>query len=215
MAWATDRGHTLALSIYLSAEQFLFHYEDDRRLDLLLLDIQMPGLDGVALAKRIRLHDARVQLIFITGFADFVLEGYEVGALHYLMKPVDAEKLVPVLDRAVARLAQTGRSITIEADGAVQRIATRDILYAEAFSHEVALHTVDGAKWTLKQRLSDVEALLGEGFFRSHRSYVVGLAHVQRVTRKAMLLPGGVEIPLARAQYDAANRAFIKACREE
>ena len=104
--WADRRRLPVQILSYPSAESFLFSYSEDPAGDILLLDIQLDGMDGVSLAKKIREGNQRIQIIFITGLPDFMGEGYEVDALHYLLKPVREEKLFQVLDRAADRLQQ-------------------------------------------------------------------------------------------------------------
>ena len=208
-AWATRRGHVVSVHAFESAEAFLFAYAEDKGFDALLLDIQMKKMDGVALAKWIRTDNEGLQIIFITGFPDFIAEGYEISALHYLLKPVDEEKLFEVLDRAMARLRTVPRTIVFRGGGGYLRVPANDIYYAEAASHTVTLSMINGQE-TFNMRLGDMEELLGEGFFRCHRSYIVSMRHVRRVTRTAMVLDNGVEIPLSRNLYDAANQAFIR-----
>ena len=98
--WAKSRKTELHAEIFSSAESFLFHYAEDKDFDILLLDIEMGTMDGVALAKRIRKDKDAVQIVFITGLSDYISQGYEVLALHYLIKPVQEEKLFGVLERA-------------------------------------------------------------------------------------------------------------------
>ena len=104
--WAESTGHTVQISAFASAESFLFHYAEKSDFDILLLDIEMGDMDGVAMAKQLRKENDTVQIIFITGYSDYISEGYEVAALHYLMKPVKDEKLFSVLDRAVEKLSK-------------------------------------------------------------------------------------------------------------
>lgn len=207
--WAKSRNMPAAIHLFESAEAFLFAYSEDNSYDVLLLDIQMKKMDGMALAKRIREENQALQIIFITAYPDFMSEGYEVSALHYLLKPVDEAKVFEVLDRAANRLESSPRMIAFRKGSGYLRIPADDIYYAEAFSHTVALYTKDGHE-SFNMRISDMEELLGEGFFRCHRSYIVSMEHVRRVTRATMILDIGKEIPLSRSLYDAANRAFIK-----
>ena len=104
--WAADRGITVTIDRFPSAESFLFHYVEVKNYDLLLLDIEMGAMDGVTMAKRIRKDDESVQIVFITGYSDYIAEGYDVAALHYLMKPVNRDKLFSVLDRALENQKQ-------------------------------------------------------------------------------------------------------------
>lgn len=139
----TDWGrlHLYALEIkeFDSAEAFLFDYEADSSADILLLDIQMKQMDGVTPAKSLRRKNSHIQIIFITGYAEFISEGYEVCALHYLIKPVSSEELYGVLDRAAAILSQPQRSAVFDSENGRIRIFTDDIMLAEAFAHEVEL----------------------------------------------------------------------------
>ena len=206
--WKASRNISAHVSGYESAESFLFSCGNSQTTDVLLLDIQMGKMNGVELAKRIRKDNDISQIVFITGFPDFIGEGYDVSALHYLMKPVSEEKLNEVLDKAVSRLRKSARTITLPKAGGDIRIYADEVLYAEVLSHTVILHLAK-RKEEFHLRISDMEAYLGDGFFRCHRSYIVSMMYVRRVTRTAMVLNDGREIPLSRSLYDAANQAFI------
>jgi len=206
--WAQAQKVEIRLFEYESAESFLFDYEE-KEIDLLLLDIQMKKMDGVNLARKIRGSDDAMQIIFITGYPDFIGEGYDVSALHYLLKPVKEGKLFEVLDRAITRLQKPPRIITFPKTGGSIKIKTDDIIYAEVLSHTVYLYLADGGREEFHMRISDMENLLGGDFFKCHRSFIVSMKYVRRVTKKAILLDNGKEIPLSRNLYDAANQAFI------
>ncbi len=208
--WGRLRSYALELKEFDSAEAFLFDYEVDSSADILLLDIQMKRMDGVTMAKSLRLQNRHIQIVFVTGYAEFISEGYEVAALHYLMKPVGAEKLRDVLDRAAAVLSQPKRSAMFESENGRIRIFTDDVMLAEAFAHEVELTLKTGEKRRVKAGISVVEKTLGSGFFKCHRSYVAGLKYIRRVSKNSVQLENGVEIPLARGQYAALNDAIIK-----
>ena len=138
--WAEEREEELTLALYSSAEAFLFAYEADRRLSLLFLDVEMPGMDGVELAKRVREGNREVKIIFVTGYSDYILEGYDVAALHYLMKPVAKEKLFQVLDRACREIAEDDRALYLRERDGITRIPLREIVYAEVFHNDVTIH---------------------------------------------------------------------------
>ena len=95
--WASSAGHVVQIDSFPSAENFLFHYAEECDYDILLLDVEMGEMDGVTMAKKLRQSNDTVQIIFITGYSDYISEGYEVAALHYLMKPLKSEKLFEVL----------------------------------------------------------------------------------------------------------------------
>ena len=206
--WAMKRNVRIQAEVFPSAERFLFRYAGDKTWDILLLDIEMGAMDGVSLAKRIRQDNETVQIVFITGFADYISEGYEVAALHYLMKPVKQEKLWAVLDRAVAAIQKTQRVILLPVGGEMLRLPVFQVQYAEAFSHTVSIVTVTDTI-QVKMPISQVEKLLGDGFIRCHRSYLVGLKHIARLSKTEVLLDSGKALPLSRSAAPLAHKAFI------
>ncbi len=177
-------------------------------VDILLLDILLSGMNGVELARRIRESDAHPQIVFITAYSDFVADGYDVDALHYLMKPVEPEKLCEVLDKAVKNLSKAEPAVMLDTEGGVVRLLERDIYYAEVFSHTVSLLHARG-KLNIKTPISELETQLGTSLVRCHRSYLVGLRHIRQITRTDVILDDGSKLPLSRRNYDAVNRKFI------
>ncbi|MBR6745176.1 MAG: response regulator [Clostridia bacterium] len=114
--WSERKEHLSAFSEFPSSEAFLFDYAENRNYDILLLDIEMAKMNGIDLAKKVREGNNRVQIVFITGYPDFMSEGFEVAALHYLMKPVKKEKLFAVLDRAIENLGHKEESLVLETE---------------------------------------------------------------------------------------------------
>ena len=207
-SWAQDRRAGVQAQRFASAENFLFHYAEDKEWDILLLDIEMGAMDGISLAKRIRQDNETVQIVFVTGFGDYISEGYEVSALHYLMKPVKQDKLFAVLDRAVAAIQKTERVVLLPVDGEMLRLSVGQIEYVEAFSHAVAV-TTEADTIQVKMPISEIEKLLGEGFVRCHRSYLVGLKHIARLSRTEVILDSGKILPLSRSAAASVHKAFI------
>lgn len=117
LAWAQARGFAVEVAQFPTGEAFLFQYEEDRAWDILLLDVEMAQVSGVELAQRIRQEDQALQIVFLTGYSDYIAQGYDVSALHYLLKPVSREKLFAVLDRAAQRLESAQRTLVLELPG--------------------------------------------------------------------------------------------------
>ena len=205
--WAASAGHVVHIDTFSSAENFLFHYAEENDYDILLLDIEMGAMDGVTMAKQLRENNDTVQIIFITGYSDYILEGYEVAALHYLMKPVKEEKLCSVLDRAVEKLSKNEKVLNFEIGGEMIRVPIYQIRYADVFGNYVTIHAASDV--TVKMTLGELEKQLDERFYRAGRSCVVNLTQVSRVTKTEIKLMDGTVIPLPRGAYDGINRAII------
>ena len=207
--WAAGMGHIVQTQLFPSAEAFLFCYEEDKSWDMLLLDIEMDGMDGVTLAKTVRRDNRTIQLIFVTGYSEYISEGYEVAALHYLMKPIRKDKLFAVLDRAAEQCAKNGRFLTLDQSKEMIRLPLYEICYLEASQNYVTIHGVKGLKLTVRHTLSELERELDDRFFRTGRSYIVNLACIRKVTRTDIHLKDGEQLPLPRGMYKSLNQAII------
>ena len=207
--WAEESGHSCDISAFSSAENFLFEYGQGDVFDILLLDIEMRGMSGIDLAKRLREKGCRREIVFITSHFEFYGEGYEVDALHYLLKPVDADKLSAVLTKATGRLASAPPSIIFQTDGETVRLREEDILYIESLLHYLVIRTETG-EYKFKGNLSVLAEQLSADFYRPHRSYLISLKHVTRISRTSVTLDDRIQIPLSRGKYDDINRAFIE-----
>ena len=205
--WAAAAGHVVHADAFTSAENFLFHYTDESDYDILLLDIEMETMDGVTMAKQLRKNNDTVQIVFITGYSDYISEGYEVAALHYLMKPVKEEKLFSVLDRAAEKLYKNEKVLNFKIGSEMIRVPIYQIRYADVFGNYVTIHALTDI--TLKMTLGELEKQLDERFYRVGRSAIINLTQISRVTKAEIRLSDGTVIPLPRGAYDGINRAII------
>lgn len=205
--WAGKKGVSVHVEQFSSAEAFLFRYAEEKSFDILLLDIEMGKMDGVTMAKRVRKENETVQIVFITGYSDYIAEGYEVEALHYLMKPVSQEKLFSVLDRALEKLKQNERCLNLELYGEMVRIAFYEIRYLDVHQNYVTIHAKKD--YTVKRPLGEFEKELDNRFFRVGRAMILNLKYIQRVTKAEVFLSEGTVLPLPRGAYEPLNRAII------
>lgn len=214
--WGEQSGHPCQVRSFASGEEFLFEYAEDKAYDILLLDVEMEGITGIELARHVRRDSRRVEILFITSHLEFMGEGYEVDALHYLVKPVSEGKLFSVLDRAAEKLQEQPPSVVISCQGETVKLYEEEILYVEAFLHYISIHTKE-REYKIKESISSFEERLSEDFYRIHRSYLVSLKHIVRISRTSVTVEGGfggngaakTELPLSRGKYDAVNYAFI------
>ncbi len=132
--WSRDRQTAVKTVRFSSAESFLFEWETEQDLDALFVDIQMKKMNGMEMAKQVRERDGRVSIIFTTGMADFMEEGYEVEAMHYLLKPINQEKVWSCMDKIRVR-NENAQYILVHGSDGVCRLAAEQINYIEAWGH--------------------------------------------------------------------------------
>lgn len=226
--WGTKRQCLLEINQYKSAQGFLFEY-GEKPCDLLLLDIGMKGQSGMELAKLLRARGDKLPIVFITGFSEYMAEGYDVEALHYLLKPVKEEKLSEVLDRCIASRPYRGGILLRGAEG-ILHVAAEDILYVEAYGRKTLVRMADGSGYACDYGIkafaeryaggvgagmpgsacSRDTASQQEQFVSCHRSYLANLCHIKAIRKAEIVLDNGEVIPLSRRMYEAVNKAFIR-----
>jgi len=208
--WANANNIKINIAMFGSAENFKAAWNENKAFDILLLDIEMGGQNGIELAKEIRKSNIKIAIIFITGFADYMSEGYDVSALHYLMKPVNENKFFEVLDKAVKNLENESKQIltvTINREDII--ILPRDIIFIESSLQYIIINT-KYEQYKVKMSLTEIEEKLGSGFFKCTRSFIVGLRYVRKISKTEVILTNGAVIPLGRGLYKNINKAFIK-----
>lgn len=205
--WAQENGHDAKIKTYKNAESLLFDFAGESDFDILMLDIEMGEMDGVTLAKNIRAKSDFVQIIFITGYSDYISDGYDVAALHYLMKPLKSEKLFEVLSRAAMKLKKDGKMITLKTADEIIRLPIREIKYIDVYKNDITIHAKRNI--TVRKTLSEIETELDSRFFRTGRQSIINLDYVRRATKNSVYLAGGEEVPLPHGAYEAINRAII------
>ncbi|WP_159795201.1 LytR/AlgR family response regulator transcription factor [Puerhibacterium puerhi] len=192
-----ESGEELVVTRYTDGSALVAGYRPD--FDILLLDIEMPGLDGFAAAEQIRQVDRDVVIVFVTNTPQYAVRGYEVDALSYVLKPVSYFALVRELKRSIARLRQRpAHYLVLTVDGGLVRVNTDDVVYLESAKHRTMVHTVDG-KHSVVGPLKGLEAQVdGMGFCRINSGYVVNLRHVVAVQQSSCLVVGGQTLPISR-----------------
>ncbi|MCM1541352.1 MAG: LytTR family DNA-binding domain-containing protein [Blautia sp.] len=213
--WASVREQRAETHCFESAESFLFSWEDEKDYKVLILDIEMGSMNGMDLARKIRETDRGIPILSVTGYDEYMQFGYDVTALHYLIKPVNREKFFSVLDRLPMERKEAEKLFFQMEEGSVS-LSQDEIWYVEADGHRCALHTRDRVM-QLKESISSVEKRLAgfETVIKCHRSYLVNLRHVSVVLKEEMVLDDHQKVPLSRNRRKAANDAFIRCYAHE
>ena len=181
--------------------------------DVLLLDILMPGFDGIETAREIRESNEKIPIIFLTTSQEFAVESYRVHAFDYLMKPVDQNALFETLDRAYAMTESTlEKSILIQTAKAVYVLSLSQIEFVEINNRTLSFHLIDGTVKSISGRLSDYEdALLKHSeFLKVHRSYIINMDFMKALNQKSFITLTGNEVPISRNLLPAIQRRYIE-----
>ena len=191
--------------------------------DILFLDIQMPGMDGMKAARILRTMGNKTILVFVTAVEEYVFQAFDVGAVQYIVKPFDRSKLVETIKRAIDlagerrsiedALSETkdsadNESFLIKSGGVNRKIILADISYAEVLEHRIILHMKDREQIEYYGKMSDLEKVAGDDFFRVHRAYLINLSCVKSYDAKTVTVQGE-EIPVARGKYQELVKSYL------
>ncbi len=193
-----------------SGEEVLTLARQEGSIDLLFLDIQMPGRNGMEIARELRRRHKDILIIFVTALSDYVYEAFDVDALHYLVKPFTDEKLFQVLDKAVRQTAEPTqpRAILVKRGGLSTKILFSDIIYAEVFNRKVMLHTIHG-DIEYYGKLTDLSEQAGADFYRTHRAYLVNLKYVEKYNASTVWLEQGTAL-LSKKQFSGFVQQYMQ-----
>ena len=198
---------------YPSGEELLL---SDKHIDILFLDIQLTGRNGMETARELRKRDDDVILIFVTAVEEYVFQAFDVGAFNYIVKPIDDVKFADVLRRAVDELSSKRtqektpeeRYVMINNAGVHSKVMIEDIVYAEVFNRKIVIHKMND---TIEYygKLSDLEALAGENFFRPHRAYLINFKYVVKYDATTIYLETGLVL-MAKQNYPVFVKKYMK-----
>ena len=196
---------------YESGEAFL-RAANAQRFAAVFLDIYMPGINGVDTAKALRAMDSECLLIFTTTSADHALEGFQVRAMHYLVKPFTQEDVYRLTDEILARIPQPDKYMDIKVSGDDVRLPYRNIVYAEHFSHMIHIHTPARKALITRMPFKDFAAPLREDtrFLICGRGAIAHLEHAADFEDAAVLMDEGSRVLISREQTKAARQAFME-----
>ena len=197
--------------LYNSGEELLL---SKRQPDILLMDIRLPGKDGMETARELRKQNKKTMLIFVTGRKDYVFQAFDVGAFHYLVKPFDDEKFIEVLKSAVAQWEEMPESKKIETSFVVYTggkhisVCLDDIIYAEVFNRKIIIHTID-SDIDYYGKMKELERIAGNKFYRSHRAYLINFKYVKKYDSKTIYFERGQAL-MAKQNYGDFVKSYLR-----
>lgn len=199
---------------YESGASLLAAYEQGEDFQALFLDIEMPGIDGMATANELRAKGFAAPILFLTSHTEMAMEGYEVAAFRFLGKPANPEKM----ERALADLRQElceKQKLIIRSDGEDIILIPDDICYVEAQNNSVMIKTAK-KEYVIRKKIADIEnelSAISENFFRIHRGYIVNLACVKKHVGNDIMIESGETLPISRSAVNGFKQSLFKYVR--
>lgn len=194
---------------YESGELLLWDFENGARFDIFFLDIFMEGINGVEVARHIRISDAESLLIFVSSSADFYRESYDLYAFNYLIKPLSEDKLTPVLHRANLYFGkEMNPFVRFSFNNSLHKVYCSHLLYIASDKHLVHFHLINGETLKAYGKIDDfITQLPQDIFFRCHQSYIVNLKHTTGMTTDEFMY-GKIKIPISRKYCVQAREKY-------
>jgi len=202
----------LKIRTFSSPFDLLEHLDKNGGFDIYLLDILMPHLKGVELAKRIRARKEAAEIVFLTSSREYALDAYDVDACGYLLKPLEKEKFDKVLFAAAHRLTQPENpSFLLKTRECMRKILFRELVLVESFNHERVCTLADGSRAVTADTLASIKERLfcDPRFFSPHRAYIINLEHIAALNAANVVMSTGKTVPVARNSYAALKKAYI------
>ncbi|MBR2809819.1 MAG: response regulator transcription factor [Solobacterium sp.] len=197
--YGKERSEEMILEYYENAEKLLFHFKPG--YELLLLDIQLGGMNGYEAAERIRKQDSEVGIIFITSLVQYAVKGYEVDALDFIVKPVSYSQFSRKMDKALRHISRRkAYSLTVMTRQGTRIIRSNDLLYVEVSNHDLIYHTMNETLQARGSLSALEEKLKAHSFLRVSVSHLVNPDFLERIEGNAMILANSDTVWISRAR---------------
>ncbi|MBC7765507.1 MAG: response regulator transcription factor [Hyphomonadaceae bacterium] len=182
--------------------------------DIILLDVIMPGLNGIEIAQEIRRKNNAVKIIFLTSTPEFAVNSYEVDAFYYAIKPITAHVLLPILEKAFSNIFNKGKNILLKTKIGVTKVLLNNLEYLEIIGRMVYYHLKNGelVECTGIMSVLEDELLFYKQFIKPHRSFIVNMNFIDTISVNEIKTFCGARIPISRANYQKVKKQYIDYC---
>ena len=209
--WQTEHHVPLRFKTFHSAAELLDAAEKES-FTLYLLDVMMPGTDGITVAREIRTFTEAAEIVFLTSSPGFAYESYGVRALDYLLKPITAKMLFPILDKLFLREQKPQDGLTVKCGTTLVRIPFSQLSYVEVNGKHLYFNLTDGTVHEVYGTLHEYEPILlaQPEFMRPHRSYIVNMYQAAELSSAGILTFTGKNLPVSRLLYPQLQKDYMK-----
>lgn len=201
------------IQIFATGQEFL---DAKEQFDLIFMDIQMNGVNGIEAARIFRKENEEAVLVFVTGLKEYVFEAFDVEAFHYLLKPIDEDRFVFVFQKALSKILKRkeplANSLFVKTRKRNFTINKEEIIYIESRTKKVAIHTVSEVI-EVYGAIGEFEESLGENFCRCHRGYLVHLRHVTEYENDVIYMDNGDQVYLSKRKYSDFVKSYMRYLR--
>ena len=212
-SYRTEHNADIAPTAFQSPFELLASIEKGARFDILLLDVLMPGENGIEAAREIRQYDSNVKIIFLTSSAEFAVQSYTVGAYFYQLKPIWPESFFRLMDSVIAACSrESSVSLILRCKTGISRIDLDQLLYCEVLGRTLLFHLVDGTVLESTGSMDELARQLTphESFLRTHRSFLVNMEYIQNISTRAVTLTNLAQIPIPHGKSAEIRQQYLE-----
>lgn len=203
--FCSKEGYVCSIKVFGDGMNFISDYIPE--YDIIFMDIEMPYLDGMKAAARLRRTDPEVSLIFVTNLAQYALKGYEVAAIGYLLKPLEYFSFAAQMKRTLSKIPSEGQNLLIKTSSGMIRMDVSRLKYVEVINHFLIYHTLDGDFRAYGQLAKIEKALPSPQFFKINKSYVINFHYIDKFNKDSVAI-GDDEIFISRSKIKPCREAF-------
>ena len=210
--YRVERNQDITYAAFHSPLELLAEVERGTGLDIIFLDVLMPGQDGISAAKEIRKYDTSVKIIYLTSSAEYAVDSYSVGAYFYQLKPIWQESFYRLMDSVLSECRRDEEnSLILRSKTGITRLDLDKLQYCEVMGRTLLFHRKDGDVLDSVGRLDDLCEQLKDYdcFIRYHRSYLINMDYVQNITSKVITMSDGTQIPIPHGKYSELKDKFF------
>ena len=208
-----ERNQEIVYAAFQSPLELLAEVEKGMRMDILVLDVLMPGENGIDVAKEIRQYDTNVKIIFLTSSSEFAVQSYTVNAYFYQLKPIWEESFFRLMDSAISECEKKEQySLILKCKNGITRIHLDKLKYCEVLGRTLLLHMEDGQ---VHERIGSLEELAEQlnqyqNFLRPHRSFLVNMDFIQNISCKSIMMDDCIKIPIPHGKYSELKERYLE-----